>query len=116
MPTQQNTPIVARRFYPALSSVVSLDNIPNELAFIKTGLTKLLNKIYYKDLQFSKSPRGDAAFYSLSIVSRKKLSIEIPGTGIGLVLNPDLTDSFISAFPINIPPQQSLSQRTLLIC
>ncbi|MCB9227309.1 MAG: hypothetical protein H6578_09115 [Chitinophagales bacterium] len=57
---QQNTPIVARRFYPALSSVISLDKIPDELEFIKDGLDKLFDKIYFKDLQYSKSPRGDA--------------------------------------------------------
>lgn len=101
MPTQ--TPI-APRYYPRLSSVVSENDIPDILGFIKTGVTNLLNKIYYKDLQYSKSAKGDAAFYSLSIVSPKRLDIEIPGTGIYLVLNPDLTtgNSNISAFPITV--------------
>jgi hypothetical protein len=76
------------------------------LGFIKDGVTNLLDKIYYKDLQYSKGPKGDSAFYSLSIVS-KRIDIEIPGTGIALVLNPDLenNDSKISAFPITVEYQ-----------
>ncbi|WP_313090878.1 hypothetical protein [Chryseobacterium flavum] len=97
---------VTHRYYPRLSSVVTQDDIPDILGFIKDGVTNLLDKIYYKDLQYSKGPKGDSAFYSLSIVS-KRIDIEIPGTGIALVLNPDLknNDSKISAFPITIEYQ-----------
>ncbi len=103
MPNQ--TP-VTHRYYPRLSSVVTPDQIPDILGFIKDGVIGLLDKIYYKDLQYSKGPKGDSAFYSLSIVS-KRLDIELPGTGISLVLNPDLegNDSKISAFPITIEYQ-----------
>ncbi|MEY8760492.1 hypothetical protein [Chryseobacterium tongliaoense] len=103
MPNQ--TP-VTHRYYPRLSSVITEDDIPDILGFIKQGVTHLLDKIYYKDLQYSKGPKGDSAFYSLSIVS-KRIDIEIPGTGISLVLNPDIedNDSKISAFPITIEYQ-----------
>ncbi|WP_295221481.1 hypothetical protein [uncultured Chryseobacterium sp.] len=103
MPNQ--TP-VTHRYYPRLSSVVTPDQIPDILGFIKDGVIGLLDKIYYKDLQYSKGPKGDSAFYSLSLVS-KRLDIELPGTGISLVLNPDLAgnDSNISAFPITIEYQ-----------
>lgn len=97
---------VTHRYYPRLSSVVTKDDIPDILGFIKDGVTNLLDTIYYKDLQYSKGPKGDSAFYSLSIVS-KRIDIEIPGTGIALVLNPDLkdNDSKISAFPITVEYQ-----------
>ncbi|MCQ9637798.1 hypothetical protein MP478_00180 [Chryseobacterium sp. WG14] len=97
---------VTHRYYPRLSSVITKDDIPDILGFIKDGVTNLLDKIYYKDLQYSKGPKGDSAFYSLSIVS-KRIDIEIPGTGIALVLNPDLenNDSKISAFPITVEYQ-----------
>ncbi len=97
---------VTHRYYPRLSSVVTPDQIPEILGFIKDGVIGLLDKIYYKDLQYSKGPKGDSAFYSLSIVS-KRLDIELPGTGISLVLNPDMTgnDSQISSFPITIEYQ-----------
>lgn len=108
MPDPQ-TPSVAvtRRYYPTLSTIVNEDDIPEILGFLKDGITNLLSKVHYKDLQYNKSPRGDAAFYSLSIVSPKKLSIELPGTGIALVLNPDVTggDYNISSFPITIEYQ-----------
>ena len=100
MPTQKS---IVPRYYPRLSSAVSEQDIPDILGFIKTGVVNLLNKIHYKDLQYSKSAKGDAAFYSLSIVS-KRLDIEVPGTGIYLILNPDLTtgNSNISTFPITV--------------
>ena len=97
-------PKITDRYYPTLSSVITKDDIPEVLGFLKEGLENLLEKIHYKDLQYSKSPMGDAAFYSLSIVSPERLDMEIPGTGIYIVLNPDLTggDQNISAFPITI--------------
>ncbi|WP_395654555.1 hypothetical protein [Flavobacterium sp.] len=90
MPNTPAPPVaVTRRYYPTLSTIVNEDDIPEILGFIKEGLVNLLGKIHYKDLQYNKSPRGDAAFYGLTIVSPKKLAIEIPGTGIALVLKPD---------------------------
>ena len=95
---------VVRRYYPTLSSVVSPEDFPDILGFVKDGILNLFEKIHYKDLQYNKSPRGDAAFYSLSIVSPNRIDIEIPGTGIYLVLNPDIVggDSSISSFPITV--------------
>lgn len=99
---------VQHRYYPRLSSVITENDIPDILGFIKTGIVNLLDRIYFKDLQYSKSPKGDSAFYSLSVVSGR-LDIEIPGTGIFLVLNPDQSvenvDNYISSFPITIEYQ-----------
>ena len=95
----------AKRYYPRISSVISENDIPDILGFIKTGIVNLLDNIYFKDLQYDKSPKGDSAFYSLSVVSPKRIDIEIPGTGIFLVLNPDLIDGGISAFPVTIEYQ-----------
>lgn len=104
MPNENTTPVITRRYYPTLASIVSPEDFPDILGFIKEGITNLFDKIHYKDLQYSKSPRGDAAFYSLSIVSPNRIDIEIPGTGIYLVLNPDIegNDFNISSFPITI--------------
>lgn len=101
-----NQPTITHRYYPRLSSIISEDDIPDILGFIKDGITNLLDRIYFKDFQSSKSLKGDSAFYSLSIVS-KKIQIEIPGTGIFLVLNPDYSGSAsnISTFPITIEYQ-----------
>ncbi len=87
-------------FYPRLSTLVPVESLPEELGFVKDGLTDLLDDMYYKDLQYSMSPRGDAAQYSLSLVAKKSLEIEVPGTGIFLVLNPG--HSGTSEFPITL--------------
>ena len=43
-------PTVVRRYYPTLSSVVSLDDFPESLGFIKQAIQLLFSKIHYKDL------------------------------------------------------------------
>jgi hypothetical protein len=107
MPTPSAPQPVIKRYYPTLSSVVTLDDFPESLGFLKQAIEGLFSKIHYKDLQYKKSPKGDAAFYSLSIVSNK-LAIELFGSGISLVLNPDeseTTDFNISAFPVTVEYQ-----------
>ena len=99
------------KFFPPLTAIMPVDALPNELGFVKDGLTNTLSSIYFRDLQSSQNDRGDAGFYSLIIVSRKRLDIEIPGTGIFLILNPshDPLLSDISEFPV------SLSYRWLIL-
>ncbi|WP_261512704.1 hypothetical protein [Chryseobacterium paludis] len=97
MPTQ-NTLI----YYPAVTDIVKPDDLPEFLSFIKSGLETILSKIYYKDYYFSKNISGSESFHSLSIVSKTKLALELPGTGISLVLNPDFQDGDISSFPISL--------------
>ena len=103
MPTQKS---IVPRYYPRLSSVVSEQDIPDILGFIKTGVVNLLNKIHYKDLQYSKSAKGDAAFYSLSIVSNrldiegltKSLAAEFASHKIRInAIAPSLTDTKLAA-------------------
>lgn len=90
------------KYYPPLSDVVQVNDLPEILGFVKNGIQELFENIYYKNLQSSKSIKGDSAFYGLDIVSPKKLAIELPGTGIFLVLNPDQQDFDISTFPITV--------------
>lgn len=99
------TPIPTARYYPRLSEVISVDDLPEFLSFVENGLNDIFNKIHYKNLQYSKGYRGDSAFYSLDIVTSEKLAIPLP-FGLGLVLNPDLDgDSSISSFPITLEYQ-----------
>lgn len=97
MPTNQ--------YYPTLSTVISLNDLPDYLGFIKEGIQSIFADIYIKDLQTSISPRGESGFYGLSIVSRKRLQFEIPGTGIFFILNPDSNDVDISSFPVTVEYQ-----------
>ncbi|MEL6866949.1 MAG: hypothetical protein AAFP19_21165, partial [Bacteroidota bacterium] len=96
---------MAVTFYPPLSSIVTFDELPDQLSFVKDGLSSLFDKIYFRDLQFSKSPKGDSAFYSLVIVSKKRLAVEIPGTGLFFILNPAHDPSNandVSEIPISV--------------
>lgn len=94
-----------QKYYPSLSTVVSLDDFPDSLGFIKDGIKQLFDKIYIKDFQANISPRGESGFYGLSIVSNQRLQFQIPGTDMFLILNPDSTDSTISSFPVTVEYQ-----------
>ena len=99
MPTTTNA--ITKRYYPALSEVITVDDLPEFLHFAEDGLSSLLDVIHYKNLQYSKSSRGDAAFYSLDIIS-KNIGIDLP-FGLRFVLNPDIDgDTTISSFPISL--------------
>src|SRR5688572_7798624 len=89
-------------YYPPISSLLPKESLPEALGFVKDGLTALFDDVYFKDLQSSESSRGDAAQYALTIVSLKALEVEIPGTGIFLVLNPGHTAGATSEFPITL--------------
>ncbi len=98
-------PTTPTKYYPSLSSVVTLDDFPEYLGFIKEGIQKIFDKIYIKDFQANISPRGESGFYGLSIVSKRRLQFEIPGTGMFLILNPDNDDTAISSFPVTVEYQ-----------
>ncbi|MET3502606.1 hypothetical protein ABIC45_004230 [Mucilaginibacter rubeus] len=95
---------ITQRYYPQLSELITVDDLPEFLHFAETGLDDLLNKIHYKNLQYSKSHRGDGAFYSLDIVTNN-IGIDLP-LGLRFLLNPDFEgDSTISSFPISLQYQ-----------
>src|SRR5688572_17877902 len=92
-------------FYPPLSVLLPLDALPEALGFVKDGVSSLMGDLYFKDLQHARSPLGDAANYSLSVVTARPLEIEVPGTGIFLVLNPlhdTTTPGATSEFPVTL--------------
>ncbi|QEM10598.1 hypothetical protein [Mucilaginibacter rubeus] len=102
MPTQ--TSAITKRYYPSLSEVITVDDLPEFLSFAQEGLQALLDKIHYKNFQYSKSYRGDAAFYKLDIVTAN-IGIDLP-FGLRFVLNPDENgDENISSFPITLQYQ-----------
>lgn len=98
MPETQLIP----RYYPRLSTIVSVDKLPEILEFLKDDISDLLDKIYYKDLQHSLSLYGDTAFYNLSFVSKRTIGIDIPSTGLSLLLNPSLEGDNVSVFPVSL--------------
>ncbi len=87
-------------FYPNLGTIITLNNFPEELQFIKDGLQSALNKIYFKDLQFVKSKDGSQGFYSITLVTGDNLKLDIFGTGFALIFNPDVAGE--STIPLTL--------------
>lgn len=96
MPDTQMLP-----YYPKLSGLITLDNIPSSLDFVKNISNSIFGRIFYKNYQESVSPSGDSAFYSLAIVSKTRLDFDLI-YGIKFVLNRDHEDGGISSFPITV--------------
>ena len=93
---------VQYNYYPALSNLISVEDLPEFLNFLKEQLQGVLDKIYYKNYYSSKNTIGSSAFYRLDIVPRTRLALDIFSSGFSLVLNPDHEDSTISSFPITL--------------
>ncbi|WP_346986366.1 hypothetical protein [Chryseobacterium sp. POE27] len=96
MPTLPQKP-----YYPKLSDLITLDNIPSSLDFVKNLAQSIFAKLYYKNYQASISQAGDSAFYSLSIVPRDKIGFDLV-YGLKFILNRDYDDMNISSFPITV--------------
>ncbi|UIR56360.1 hypothetical protein LZQ00_00695 [Sphingobacterium sp. SRCM116780] len=98
------TNTITNRYYPALSEVITVDDLPEFLHSAEEGLNGLLDRIHYKNLQYSRSQRGDSAYYSLDVVA-KNIGLALPFS-MRLVLNPDEDgDSSISSFPVSLQYQ-----------
>jgi len=90
-------------FYPPLSSIIKVEDIPEQIGIIQETLNAIFDNIYYRDYQCVKSDSSDSAFYSLFIVSHKKLGFEIHGTGFSIILNPSHVNlSDVSEIPITV--------------
>lgn len=46
---------MANNYFPALSTLISTDQIPENLTVITSGLTTLLDNVHFKDLQVQRS-------------------------------------------------------------
>lgn len=75
--------------HPALSQLVSLEAIPNEIEALKDALASVFDEIFVKDLIFNVSYQGEAGFYSLTLTTYDSIGINIPiAEDLKLVLNP----------------------------
>jgi hypothetical protein len=88
-------------YYPKLSDLISLDNIPSSLDFIRNISQNIFGRIFYKNYQVSVSPLGETAFYSLSIVAKDRIDFEL-FFGMKFVLNRDQENDDISSFPVTV--------------
>ena len=92
---------MSNKYYPSLKNLITLDAIPDSVDFIKSALTNLFSKIHYKDFQSSVSSDGSVAFYSLRIVTKKKIECDL-FFGLKFILNRDFDNQGISSFPVTL--------------
>lgn len=90
------------RYLPSLSFLITLDELPNSLDFIKTPLQNVFSNLYYKELYTSSDFRSKKVVHSLKIVTPEKLSFDLGNTGFSLVVNPSHTPGGTSEIPITI--------------
>ena len=93
-------PEITQRYYPSLNDILEPSDLPEILSGLNGSLTNILDRVHYKNLQYSKSLRGDSSCYSLELISKKRLSVELFDSGINFILNPDFQDGQISSIPI----------------
>ncbi len=80
---------VSNKYYPSLGSLLKVGNIPKQLAFVNVAIEKLTQELFYRDYVHEKSLQGGKQFYSLKLVSFKRIGLEMEGLqGLGLYLNP----------------------------
>lgn len=100
MPEYNSYLPVIRRFYPTLDTLLNEGDLPDNIDYLKEKVADLLSHIHFKDYIYNSSPKRDSVSSSLKIVIQNKLGLTIPGTGINLLLNPDVSGDQISAIPI----------------
>jgi hypothetical protein len=96
-------------FYSPLAELISVDSLPEQLNFLSSPLDTILANVYYRNITIERSLFDSSTFISLDVVSFSQLlQLEIPGTGLTLILNPDLSSEnpdpsqSFSVFPITI--------------
>ena len=102
-------------YHPRLADLIDATVIPGDFGALEglanQGIDFLLGSLRYRDLMIEKSPDGDTAFYSLTVLS-KELSMPVPGLGMEIVFFNGQTSGF-SSFPISFdwrwPIQRYLS-------
>ena len=84
----------------ALSNLLPIGKIPEELGIVKEGLSSVFSKLYFKKLYSYYI--NEANGMSFMLVSNSKISIEIAGgDGIALVVNPGYSSSSPSEFQVS---------------
>lgn len=93
---------MANDYFPSLSSLITLDDLPQELDFIEAGISSVFDNVYFRDLQFTRSPKGDSAYYSLVLILNRAVGIGIPGADIKIALNPDFQTGTMTEIPVTL--------------
>lgn len=92
---------IIQPYYPKLSNLISFNNLPTGLDFVSSLSQDIFSNLYYKNYQASVSPLGESAFYSMSIVAKKRIEFSLV-YGLKFILNKDHQDNTISSFPVTV--------------
>lgn len=76
------------KFLPSLSTILSLDKLPDSLGVLRDAADDVFNDVYYDNFQKLKSRLGDEVNYELDIIINKSLGFDLPFAGISLLFNP----------------------------
>lgn len=95
------TTIIQKPYYPKLSNLISFNNLPTGLDFVSSLSQDIFSNLYYKNYQASVSPSGESAFYSMSLVAKKRIEFDLV-YGLKFILNKDHQDNTISSFPVTL--------------
>jgi hypothetical protein len=98
----QNAP----RYYPSLKNLFQQDfdkQMPNDFKYYDTWIKNLTQAVFYKDLQQSASPRGDASFMSMGLIFKRLNNFKIGDSGLEIIINKDKPDFSV---PVNIQMEQ----------
>lgn len=91
------------RYFPSLETLLPLENIPPVLGILKDSLAAAAGAIHYRDLLLNKSDFGDRALYDLTLVSYRKMALELPNTGgLALVAFPSQDRPGVSELPVTL--------------
>jgi len=95
---------MADSYYPFLSDLITFDQLPDGLSFISDDLNSIFSEIRYQNFIAEHSVNESTGFYQLNIVVFSALQLDVPGTGLVLILNPDLQSGAVSQsiIPINL--------------
>ncbi|HVZ40654.1 MAG TPA: hypothetical protein VHI13_15345 [Candidatus Kapabacteria bacterium] len=93
-----------QKFYPAMSTLINVDDLPPFLGFLKDQLSTLLDTTFFKNLQHSRSGKGGRAFYSLTLLRYDRIGFTIPGTDIEIDLDSPANSTF-TEIPVTLAYQ-----------
>ncbi|MGC4039605.1 MAG: hypothetical protein QM710_02100 [Flavobacterium sp.] len=96
----------ANRYYPSLKNLFSESHdkqMPNDFNYYDVWIKDLTQAVFYKDLQHSASPNGDASFQSLGLIFKRKNAFKIGNSGFEIIVNKDKTDFSV---PVDIQMEQ----------
>jgi hypothetical protein len=73
--------------YPNAKRIIDNNYLPEELYFIEQNLDFLLKNIFLKNYRKYSSARGSTVSYTAKLLVQEDASLEIPGTGLRLILH-----------------------------